>query len=70
MLLQIFDQRNGSNRSRLMHGKNTFYDSALNDLIYAKVDEILSPASRMNIPTNIGYSFDISSLNASISQVI
>uniref|UniRef100_A0A0N5AIL5 Cadherin domain-containing protein n=1 Tax=Syphacia muris TaxID=451379 RepID=A0A0N5AIL5_9BILA len=63
---QVFDQSlDESNSCRIPSSTSSIpYDSELNELIYAKVDEILSPPSRVNSSLT-SLSFNINSLDQS-----
>ncbi|VDN05543.1 unnamed protein product, partial [Thelazia callipaeda] len=63
---KYFDSNESSNKERVtgyLEAINN--DSEINDLIYAKVDEILSPASQMNVSLSSDSSIDISSFTVS-----
>ncbi|KHN71784.1 hypothetical protein Tcan_02073 [Toxocara canis] len=69
---KALEQKRESGNERMKRARNELrYDHDLNELIYAKVDEILSPASRMNasFPSNPSLSipsFNVSFLNMHI----
>uniref|UniRef100_A0A183H4V8 Cadherin n=1 Tax=Onchocerca flexuosa TaxID=387005 RepID=A0A183H4V8_9BILA len=62
---KYFDSNQGSSREPFTGYKDDVHntDPEINDLIYAKVDEILSPASRMNVGFTSNSSINISSFN-------
>lgn len=65
-LLQYFESNQGSSRKPFtIYTDEVHSDPEINDLIYAKIDEILSPASRMNVCFTSNSSINISSFNVS-----
>lgn len=64
--MQYFELNQGSSREPFTGYKDdTHSDPEISDLIYAKVDEILSPASRMNVCFTSNSSINISPFNVS-----
>ncbi|CAG9534070.1 unnamed protein product [Cercopithifilaria johnstoni] len=64
---KYFESNQGSSRGPFAVCKDEVHgDPEINDLIYAKVDEILSPASRMNACFTSNSSINICSFNANV----
>uniref|UniRef100_A0A915PM28 Cadherin domain-containing protein n=1 Tax=Setaria digitata TaxID=48799 RepID=A0A915PM28_9BILA len=61
---KYFDSNQSSSREPTGYKDDMHNDPEINDLIYAKVDEILSPASRMNACFTSNSSINISSFSA------